>query len=251
MRLDLYLVEKQYFDTRTKAKQAIERKEIFINGKVVNKASFEISDNFNGEIEIKAEESYVSLGGYKLGKALKDFQFCVNNLVCCDLGVSTGGFTDCLIQNGAKLVYAIDLSDTLHYSLKNNEKVKFILKNVRNIEKKEFCEPIDLITADLSFISETFILPIIYDLLIEDGKALVLIKPQFEINERKKFKNGIIKDKKIIKNVIEKIYNFSFKIGLTPTKITSAGNSKDKNCEYVILLEKNGKNPFDLKKFEI
>lgn len=248
MRLDIFLTEKQYFDTRTKAKQSIERGEIFINDKMIDKPSFEIDINFNGKIIKKAKEEFVSLGGYKLSKALNDFDFNVNGLTTCDLGVSTGGFTDCLIQNGANFVYAIDVSDTLHYSLKNSDKIKLIVKNVRDLDKNDFSKDIDLITADLSFISETLVLPIIYNLLDNEKYAIVLIKPQFEFDERKKFKNGIIKDKKIIKNIIKKIYDFSIKLGLSPVDITSAGNSKDKNCEYLILLQKNGKKVFDFLK---
>ena len=123
MRLDNFLVEKSYFLSRTKAQQAIKRKEIFINGRLAEKSSIDIDDKSETNIEWRRLKNFVSLGGFKLDKALTDFCFSVENFAVADVGSSTGGFTDCLLQNGAKKVFAVDLnSELLHTTLKRNNK---------------------------------------------------------------------------------------------------------------------------------
>ena len=137
MRLDNYLVENGYFDSRTKAKQAIERGEILVEGKLIVKSSYEMK----GVHDIKRvyDSEYVSLGGFKLEKALSDFKFNVKDLVVADIGASTGGFTDCLIKNGARKVYAVDLrDDLLHDKLKNDSKVNLIVKNAKDLSTLDF-----------------------------------------------------------------------------------------------------------------
>ena len=242
MRLDVFLVENKYYLSRSKASQAIERGEIFVDGVKIIKPSFDIKDNYLPKIEKKATVEYVSLGGYKLEKALKDFNFNVKGLTVADFGASTGGFTDCLIQNGAKKVYAIDLNDTLlDERLKQDERVISLIKNVKDVKKEDFNEDISLITADLSFISEKIVLPVISSVLKENSFAIILIKPQFEIDGKQKFKNGIVKDKKIHKRVCEKIYNASLENNLTPKKLTKINAEKGKNIEFLMLVEKFGK----------
>lgn len=239
MRIDEYLFAKGFFDSRTKAKQALERGAVFCNGKAVVKASAEI---LGGEplIEIKEEESFVSLGGYKLAKALKDFNFCVKGLTVADIGASTGGFTDCLIKNGAKKVYAIDLNDELlHESLKNSDKVVRIIKNAKTLSVNDFNDNLDLITADLSFISAKQVLSVFYGLLPKNGKVILLIKPQFEIGEKRRFKNGIIKDEKTVKAVCRSVFDEAVKVGFNPINMTVAPIKQDKNTEFLILLAKN------------
>ena len=175
MRLDNYLTEKGYFDSRTKAKQSIERGEIFINSKLINKASYEINEDLEYKIERICEDSFVSLGGFKLKKAITDFNFDCNNLIVADIGASTGGFTDCLLKNGAKKVYAIDLNDELlHKSLKEDNRVVSIIKNAKDLTLKDFDDKIDLIVADLSFISLTMVI----------GKPIHRIIQWFVINIR-------------------------------------------------------------------
>ena len=139
MRLDAYLLETKYFDSRTKAKQAIERGEIYLDGKKIDKSSFDVSLDIEHKIEWKREEDFVSLGGYKLSKALKDFDFCVKDFIVADIGASTGGFTDCLIKNGAKKVFAIDLNDgLLHEKLRGDLRVVPLIKNAKNLSKEDF-----------------------------------------------------------------------------------------------------------------
>lgn len=250
MRLDSYLQQKGFFDSRTKAKQAIERGEIFVNGKKTLKSSFELEETKEYSINYVAEESYVSLGGYKLKKALTDFDFNVQNFVCADLGSSTGGFTDCLIKNGAKFVYAVDLNDTLlHETIKANPKVKYLIKNVKDLTKKDFNEELDLVTVDLSFISSTVIFDKLQTILQKGKFIILLIKPQFECDKKTSFKNGIIKDDKIRYSRAEKVINKAIEYGFYPHKFTSAPISQEKNIEYLVLLCKDVQNSFNLKEY--
>ena len=238
MRADEYLTLNGFFDSRTKAKQAIERGEVFFNGKRVIKPSAE-TDGKNIETEIKSAAHFVSLGGYKLAKALKDFNFSVKGLTVADIGASTGGFTDCLLQNGAKKVYAVDLNDgLLHNSLKGDERVISVIKNAKAL-KREDLDGTSLITADLSFISAKQVLSVFYDILPSGGQVILLIKPQFEIGERRRFKNGIIRDAKIIKNVCKDVFDAAKTAGFSALKLTTAPVFSDKNTEFLILLKKD------------
>lgn len=241
MRLDNYLVEKNFFDSRTKAKQAIERGEIILDGKIINKPSFFVDDNSSLKVEYVFDEKYVSLGGYKLKKALVDFDLNIKDLICLDIGASTGGFTDCLLKNGAKKVFAVDLNDSLlHCSLKEDSRVKSIIKNVKLLNQQDFDEDIDLVVADLSFISVSVALPIISSLISDGKQAVILIKPQFESETKTKYKNGIIRDKKTRIQACKKIYDCGVSLGLNPVGFTVAPISNDKNTEYLIRFIKNG-----------
>lgn len=251
MRLDNYLVKLNIFDSRTKAKQAIERGEIFLNGKVNLKSSTEIDENKYYFVERVCEDSFVSLGGFKLKKALVDFSMSVQDKICVDIGASTGGFTDCLLKNGAKKVYAVDVNDSLlHPSLKDNERVYPIIKNVKNLTKNDFNDKIDLVVADLSFISITQAIPIISGLLDDFNEFVALIKPQFEAGEKIRFKNGIIRDKKIQISACINTYNCALSNFLTPVNFTTAPLSKDKNIEFLMKFVKNGGEKMDISKIK-
>ncbi len=238
MRLDLFLVEKEYFSTRTKARQAIERNEIYINGKLVNKPSYDV---VCGDVKVErvCASEYVSLGGFKLEKALRDFNFNVSGLIVADIGASTGGFTDCLIKNGAKKVYAVDLrDDLLHESLKSLDNVNLVVKNAKELCFNDFNEKLDLIVADLSFISISNVLNVFSQLIDEDGSIIILIKPQFETGKKIKFKNGIVKDAKIHQQVCLGVYDLAVSLNLAPQAITCAPIVEGKNKEFLILLNK-------------
>lgn len=238
-RLDNYLINKKLFNSRTKAKQSIERGEVIINGKVITKPSFIIDEKLEFNIEINSPITFVSLGGYKLNKALNDFNFNVNRFICADVGCSTGGFTDCLIQKGAKKVYAIDLNNSLlDKKLKENKQVNLIVKNAKALNRLDFNDNLDLIVADLSFISLTSVIKVFYNLLDNNKYCILLIKPQFEVGERINFKNGIIKDEKYRIKACKEIFNCAIENGFSPLKITKAPIRKDKNIEYLILLKK-------------
>ena len=186
------------------------------------------------------EKRFVSLGGYKLDKALTEFCVSVKNKVVADIGASTGGFTDCLIQNDAKKVYSVDLNDELlHERLKNDLRVVRVIKNAKELTLQDFSDKIELITADLSFISATSVMGVFASILIDGGEVILLIKPQFEIGAKIKFKNGIVRDKKYREEACKTIYDCALSVGLKPLKITRAPNSEEKNVEFLILLSKS------------
>lgn len=236
MRIDKFLTEK--FGSRNKASAAISDGLVLVNGKQVN-ASYEVKDT--DEITfIKPKESYVSVGGFKLSKALKDFQFDVKNKIFVDVGASTGGFTDCLLQNGAKKVYCIDIGESQLDESLIVKNVKVIDNfNARNLCLELFEEKPDCAVIDVSFISLTYVLGAVSKILPDGGSVIALIKPQFECEGKTVGKNGIVKDKKIHEKVITKICDFAKTCNLSPVKLTNAPIVKGKNKEYLLLLIKN------------
>ena len=240
MRIDSYLHLKNYFNSRTKAVQSINRGEVYLNGSKITKSSFEVDVNLEYDIQIIRENNFVSIGGYKLFKALKYFEFSVENFIAFDIGSSTGGFTNCLLQNGAKKVYAVDLNDEqLHISLKNDSRVIQIIKNAKNLTLNDFGDSPDLITADLSFISATQVIPVISNLLEKDKHLILLVKPQFESDGKIKFKNGIIHDKKIQKLALDKVVKCAENNNFTLKNVVETDILGNKNLEFLILLQKN------------
>lgn len=241
MRLDNFLVEKGYFDSRTKAKQSIERGEIFINDKVIMRPAFIIDESINSKIERICEDSFVSLGGFKLKKALLDFNLDLSNMVAADIGASTGGFTDCLLKNGVRKVYSIDLNDQLlHSSLKVDSRVNPIIKNAKDLTPSDFNDDLDIIVADLSFISVTCVIEVFSKLLSDNKMLLILLKPQFETGGKRKFKNGIIRDKKIHHKAINSAVLCANSFGFSLNAFTTAPMHEDKNLEFLLLFVKNG-----------
>lgn len=237
MRLDAYLFEKKYYDSRTKSSRAIDEGRVEVDGKTICKPSFEISADFSGEIKVRNDE-FVSLGGYKLDKALNDFNFSIKGKIVADLGASTGGFTQCLLSRGVKRVYAVDLNDELlSEKLKRDDRVCLLIKNARYLSRTDFNEEIDIVVGDLSFISLTKVIEIMSDITIIGGYIIALIKPQFESEEKVKYKNGIIKDERVRMKACKKIYDFAIECGLSPLKITSAPVREKKNVEYLILIK--------------
>lgn len=235
MRIDKYLAQKM--GSRTKAKNALIKGYVGVNGKIVN-ASYEVKEG--DEIIIsQPEESFVSAGGFKLQKAIKDFGFNADGKIFADVGASTGGFCDCLLQNGAKKVYCIDVGESqLDKSLLDKNVVVIDNFNARNLHHQLFNEELDGVTIDVSFISLTYILGAVANVL-DDGKSvLALIKPQFECECKTVGKNGIVKDKSVHKRIISKIYDFALSVNLAPVNLTNAPIVRGKNLEYVILLVK-------------
>lgn len=238
MRLDKYLSEK--FGSRNKAVAAIERGSVKVNGKV-QPPSYTVKDG--DDVQIAEEQTtFVSAGGYKLYKALNDFDFSADGKVFADIGASTGGFTDCLLKSGAKKVYCIDVGESqLYKSLLDKEVVVIDNFNARNLNKNLFAETLDGITIDVSFISLTYLLDAVSEVLCDGKHVLALIKPQFECESRNVGKNGIVRGADKHRRIIEKIYDFSVKCNLAPVNLTTAPIVKGKNTEYVILLEKGGR----------
>lgn len=238
MRLDKYLAEK--FGSRNKAAAAIDRGVVTVNG-VRRPASYEVKEG--DAVEVAEDKiSFVSAGGYKLYKALNDFGFSANGKVFADIGASTGGFTDCLFKCGAKKVYCIDVGESqLDKSLlKKNVKVIDNF-NARNLTPDMFEERLDGVVIDVSFISLTYLLKAVCEVLCQTKCVIALIKPQFECESRSVGKNGIVRGAEKHREIIKKIYYFSVSCGLAPTALTNAPEVKGKNLEYLILLEKGGK----------
>ncbi len=199
IKLSVYLVVNGYFATRSQATNNIKEGKVKVNGRVITKGGFEVSDNDLIEVEMN-DNQYVSRGGYKLKAALTTFKISLQNKTVLDIGASTGGFTDCCLQNGAKKVYSYDVGhDQLSEKLLNDDRV--ISKegvNARYLTKNEFDEVIDFICMDVSFISCMKIFPAISDILEIGNEAVILFKPQFEVGIEHLNKNGIVKDEKAI-----------------------------------------------------
>jgi 23S rRNA (cytidine1920-2'-O)/16S rRNA (cytidine1409-2'-O)-methyltransferase len=240
-RLDKLLIERGLFSTREKAKRAILAGLVKVENKYLDKPGTRVENN--AQIETKEGIPYVSRGGLKLEKALKEFRIKVENKVVLDVGASTGGFTDCLLQRGAKRVYALDVGyGQLDWKLRNAPRVINIERtNIRYFKEKDLPEKADLVTVDVSFISLDKVLPSLIPLLREKGEIIVLIKPQFEA-ERKQTKKGVVRDPQVHKEVIYKIIAVVGKENLKIRGLTfSPLRGPAGNIEYFIYLSKGGK----------
>lgn len=231
MRADKYFAEK--YGSRTKAAEAIEKGLVLVNGKPV-RTKDEIRET-DVITFVQAEQSFVSNGGYKLARAIETFGFSCKDKVFVDIGASTGGFTDCLLQNGAKKIYAVDVGESLlHESLVGNEKiVRMENTNARYLTEADFSEPIDAVVTDVSFISLRLIFPAIKSILGEGGEAFVLIKPQFECEKKNIGKSGIVHTSAHA-GIVKKVLDFAEENGLYPFGIVNAPVRKGKNIEYVL-----------------
>ena len=235
MRADKYFAEK--FGSRTKAAEAIEKGLILVNGKTI-KAKTEISDNDVIQF-MDVKEQYVSNGGYKLGRALRAFSYDCQGKIFVDIGASTGGFTDCLLQNGAQKVYAVDVGESLlHESLLSSGKiVQMENTNARYLTKKDFTEKIDGVVTDVSFISLRLIFPVIQEILGDNGEAFVLVKPQFECEKKHIGKSGIVSPSAHAE-ILKKVLQYLSQSELYAHGIVNAPIRKGKNIEYVLRISK-------------
>lgn len=210
-RADKLLVEQGLAETRQKAQALIMAGLVFFEGKKVEKPGQQIK--IGPPLKIKSLLPYVSRGGLKLAEALDVFHLEIGGKVVADLGASTGGFTDCLLQRGAKKVYAVDVDPRqLDWRLQQDKRVITLKKNARYLEKNDFPEPLELVTCDLSFISVLKILPAIRRIL-EKGEVLALIKPQFEAERAQVGKKGVIRDMNIHQAVLEKVLGLAEEAG--------------------------------------
>lgn len=238
MRIDKFLSQK--FGSRTKAAQAISEGFVLVNGKRVQ-PSFDVSDSDKITFT-EREESFVSNGGYKLSKALDDFSLSVGGGIFADIGASNGGFTDCLFKRGAKKVYCIDVGENqLDRSLRDKNIVVCDNFNARNLTGQMFKEELDGVVVDVSFISLTYVLDKIAEILSDGKFVIALIKPQFECDGGRVGKRGIVKSSSVHRKVIQKIYDYADACSLAAVKITNAPIKEGKNKEYLILLVKGGK----------
>ncbi len=243
MRVDLYLVRCGKAESRQKAKGMIEGGGVLLDGKPLKKPSFEVDETISHEITIQGEVlPYVSRGGLKLEGAIEAFRLDVSGLVCVDFGASTGGFTDCLLQKGAKKVFAIDSgSDQLHPSLRVDSRVVCMEKcNARYLTLADIGGTfVDLCVCDLSFISQVKIYDAVCAVLKGGGRFVSLIKPQFEAGREHLNKHGIVKDLRVHAKVKEQIVLSAKEKGLFCLGIVESPiQGGDGNIEYLALFEK-------------
>ncbi|CAN5862116.1 TlyA family rRNA (cytidine-2'-O)-methyltransferase [soil metagenome] len=241
-RIDKLLVDYGFVESYIKARSLIMAGIVLVNDKRIEKPSEQFTSDVSIRLKGKAEDSkFVGRGGIKLEKALEVFQICSDGYVCLDVGASTGGFTDCLLQNGAKKIYTVDVgTNQLVWKLRNDSRVEVREKvNARNLKPDDFAEKFDLIVMDVSFISVTKILPALTDLLNETGKIIVLIKPQFEVAKGQVGKGGIVRDEEKHETVKYKINEFAKSIGLLNAGlIESPILGAEGNKEFLALYEK-------------
>lgn len=233
-RLDVYMQANNLTESRERAKQLIVNSCVYVNDKLTTKPSLKV--NSSDKIEIRNNFEFVGRGASKLEKAIKYFKINIENKVAVDIGASTGGFTDFLIKNDSKKVYAVDVGhNQLHESLRNNERViNFEGTNFRYIDAEVFEENIDIITVDVSFISLRLILPKIVEISHKDTDIIVLIKPQFEAGRQNIGKNGIIKDKNVHLDVLKNIHIYCNDNKLSLKDVTySPIKGGDGNIEYL------------------
>ena len=234
MRLDKYLAE-SLFTSRTKAARALQKGLVFVNGKP-GKASDEVKPQDRIEV-IGGGRTFVSEGGFKLQKALDAFGVSVSGKTFADLGASTGGFTDCLLQAGAKRVYAVDVGESqLDPAVSADERVVVRDRcNARYLSAADFPEPVEGVTIDVSFISLTLVLPAVAAILQEQGVLLALIKPQFEVGPRGLNKHGIVTDAALRDGAVLSVCASAERDGLFLKALTCAPVRAQKNIEYVAL----------------
>lgn len=240
-RLDVILVRQGYAPSREKAKALLMAGNVFVNNQREDKAGT-LFDECKIVIEVKGRQlPYVSRGGLKLERAIGQFPITLQDQVCMDIGASTGGFTDCMLQNGAGKVYAIDVGHgQLDWKLRSDERVVCMEKtNFRYVTDEEIKEPIDFASVDVSFISLTKILIPARNLLRRGGEMVCLIKPQFEAGRDKVGKKGVVRDRKVHVEVVQRVVDYADMIGFSVKGLTySPIKGPEGNIEYLMWLEK-------------
>lgn len=234
-RLDILLVEKDLVQSRSKASAMIMAAEVFVNGQIIDKPGMKVP--LDAEVTLKSKPKYVGRGGLKLEKALETFDINVQNTICADVGASTGGFTDCLLQNGAQRVYAIDVGHgIIDYRLRIHERVVLLEQtNARYLET--LGEAVNLVVIDVSFISLTLILPSVIQWLEPQADVITLIKPQFEAGKSDVGKGGIVRDKMVHHRVLTDTTAFAQEIGFTVRDVIRSPITGQKgNVEYLAWL---------------
>lgn len=240
-RLDILLVKRNLAESREKAKAIIMAGNVFVNNQKEDKAG----TTFPADVQIEVRGHtlpYVSRGGLKLEKALKNFDVSVTGKICTDVGSSTGGFTDCMLQNGAVKVYAIDVGrGQLDWKLRQDERVVSMEKtNIRYVTAADLKEPIDFSSVDVSFISLTKVLEPIRNYLADNGEIVALIKPQFEAGREKVGKKGVVREKSTHHEVIHMVSDYAQGIGFEILNIAfSPIRGPEGNIEYLIHLKKH------------
>lgn len=242
-RLDVLLVKRNLASSREKAKAIIMSGNVFVDGQREDKAGTAFPEEVS--IEVKGHTlPYVSRGGLKLEKAIRNFDVSVKGKVCTDVGSSTGGFTDCMLQNGAVKVFAIDVGrGQLDWKLRQDNRVVCMEKtNIRYVTPEDLGESIDFSSIDVSFISLTKVLQPVSNYLTANGQIVALIKPQFEAGREKVGKKGVVRDASTHVEVIQKVIDYALSIGLRVCNLEfSPIRGPEGNIEYLIHLEKTQK----------
>jgi len=240
-RLDILLVELGLAPSREKAKTLIMSGNVFVAGQREDKAGTKINKEL--EVIVKSNPNpYVSRGGFKLEKALKQYPIQLEDKICMDVGASTGGFTDCMLQNGAKKVYAIDVGrGQLDWKLRQDSRVVCMEKtNIRYVTPEQVLDPIDFVSLDVSFISLLKVLPTVKELIQEQCEMICLVKPQFEAGREKVGKKGVVRDPLIHKEVLMRILSESVQMGFEFLGLTySPIKGPEGNIEYLLYVRKN------------
>lgn len=246
-RLDAWLFENKLCESRSKAAAIIMEGLVYVNGIKVDKAGYFIKASDN--IEIKARKlPYVSRGGLKLEKAIDVFSISLSEKICIDIGASTGGFTDCMLQNGAKKVFSVDVGyGQLAWKLRSNPSVIVMERtNFRYVKPEDIGESVSFAACDVSFISLKIILPVAYNILSDGGLGVFLIKPQFEAGREKVGKKGVVRDPSVHLDVVKEIVDFANKTGFSVEGLSfSPVKGPQGNIEYLLFLKKS----FDKKMF--
>ncbi len=235
-RLDIAVTSRGLVPSREKAKALIMAGQVYVNGQKELKAGSDVKES--DIIEIRGSQNpFVSRGGLKLQKAAENFDICLNECICMDIGASTGGFTDCMLTYGAKKVYAIDVGyGQLAWKLRTDERVVNMERtNFRYVTHEQIPENIDFASVDVSFISLKIILPVLRELLKENGEAVCLIKPQFEAGKDKIGKKGVVRDPAVHTEVVENITTFAVETGFTLKNLDfSPIKGPEGNIEYLM-----------------
>ncbi len=251
MRLDLLLVERGLEETRQRAQAVIMSGVVYVDGRKADKPGMAVSAA--AAVEVRGDRlPYVSRGGLKLEKAMQTFPICLEGAVCADIGASTGGFTDCMLQNGASRVYAVDVGrGQLAWKLRSDPRVICLERtNARYLSREQVPEELAFASVDVSFISLKLILPPLAALLGPGGQAVSLVKPQFEAGREKVGKKGVVRDPAVHLEVLERYLDHAKEAGLTVRGLTySPIRGPEGNIEYLGFLQKGGgaAGTFDLK----
>ena len=240
LRLDVAVFERGFAETREKAKAMIMAGSVYLNGQKALKGGVNVKET--DVIEVRgAVNPFVSRGGLKLNKAVSSFGLDLKDCVCMDIGASTGGFTDCMLTNGAKIVYAIDVGyGQLAWKLRCDERVVNLERtNFRYVTREQVPDEVDFASVDVSFISLKLILPVMHTLLRDGGQSVCLIKPQFEAGKENIGKKGVVRDKSVHEDVVRNITSFASENGFKVIDVDfSPIKGPEGNIEYLMYIEK-------------
>lgn len=238
-RLDAYLFENGFSESREKAKAFIMSGIVYVNGQKALKAGANVTEK--DIVEVRGGMEFVSRGGYKLKKAMQQFPIELTGKICMDIGASTGGFTDCMLQNGAQKVYCVDVGyGQLAWKLRSDDRVVNLERtNIRYVTDEQVPDTIEFFSVDVSFISLRLVLPAVLPLLAEQAQGVCLIKPQFEAGREKVGKKGVVRDKQVHLEVVKNITDFASECGFSVLGLTfSPIKGPEGNIEYLMYIKK-------------